>query len=166
MGLVAQSGRDHPKHGFSRDIPNQGHAFGHSSFFNRTQPGTDKRDGGSSILTEGHGSQRMVFWHVDLADCIKQIPQQESNNLKMIEWIGASIWWDAKIEEFKKASLCTKAGKPRVHTATVLLDELLPGKEITDIEPGSKSGLDTSAGWWVMRRLRECKDWPLGCWDT
>src|SRR5438309_1597883 len=55
---------------------------------------------------------------------------KEATILNMIEWIGASEWYDAELEQAKKALPLTKRGTPRKRLATVVLDKYL--KEARD----------------------------------
>jgi hypothetical protein len=48
----------------------------------------------------------------------------------MIDWIGASEWYDTKLQQAEKASPLTKRGAPRKRLATVVLDKYL--KETSD----------------------------------
>ena len=43
----------------------------------------------------------------------------------MIEWMGASEWYDAELEKSEEAPPPTKRGKPRKRLATVVLDKYL-----------------------------------------
>jgi hypothetical protein len=45
--------------------------------------------------------------------------------LNMIEWMGASEWYDAELEQAEKAPPPTKRGTPRKRLATVVLDKYL-----------------------------------------
>ena len=55
---------------------------------------------------------------------------KEATILNMIEWIGASEWYDAELEQAEKAPPPTKRGTPRKRLATVVLDKYL--KEARD----------------------------------
>ena len=55
---------------------------------------------------------------------------KEATILNMIEWIGASEWYDAELEQAEKAPPLTKRGTPRKRLATVVLDKYL--KEARD----------------------------------
>lgn len=55
--------------------------------------------------------------------------------LSMLEWMGASIWYDAQLAKLASEAPLTKRGTPRARVATVLLDRLLDGEE-SDDEPG------------------------------
>ncbi|KAH8595137.1 hypothetical protein B0O99DRAFT_159895 [Bisporella sp. PMI_857] len=60
---------------------------------------------------------------------------RKSSIFNMIEWIGASEWFDAEIEEAEKAPPPTKRGVPRKRLATIILIKYM--KEaygITEIE--------------------------------
>ncbi|KAG9240040.1 hypothetical protein BJ878DRAFT_431158 [Calycina marina] len=50
---------------------------------------------------------------------------REVTILNMIEWIGASDWYDAELEQAEKAPPLTKRGVPRKRLATVVLDKYL-----------------------------------------
>jgi hypothetical protein len=55
---------------------------------------------------------------------------KETTILNMIEWMGASEWYDAELEQAEKAPPPTKRGTPRKRLATVVLDRYL--KEAPD----------------------------------
>ena len=55
---------------------------------------------------------------------------KEATILNMIEYIGASEWYDAELEKAQKAPPPTKRGTPRKRLATVVLDKYL--KEARD----------------------------------
>ncbi|KAH8760754.1 hypothetical protein BGZ57DRAFT_770046 [Hyaloscypha finlandica] len=55
---------------------------------------------------------------------------KEVTILNMIEWMGASEWYDAELEQAEKAPPPTKRGTPRKRLATVVLDKYL--KEAPD----------------------------------
>ena len=55
---------------------------------------------------------------------------KEATILNMIEWMGASEWYDAELEQAEKAPPPTKRGTPRKRLATVILDKYL--KEARD----------------------------------
>lgn len=53
---------------------------------------------------------------------------KEITILNIIEWIGASEWYNAELEQAKKVPPLTKRGKRKIRIATVVLDKYL--KEI------------------------------------
>jgi hypothetical protein len=59
-----------------------------------------------------------------------QARSREATILNMIEWMGASEWYDAELAQVEKAPPLTKRGKLRKRLATVVLDEYL--KEAQD----------------------------------
>jgi len=62
---------------------------------------------------------------------------KETTILNMIEWIGASEWYDAELEQAEKAPPLTKRKTPRRRVATVVLDKYL--REVRDDrEPGRR----------------------------
>jgi hypothetical protein len=72
---------------------------------------------------------------------------KEVTILNMIEWMGASEWYDAELEQAEKAPPPTKRGTPRKRLATVVLDKYLnAARDTTATEnPGklaSKDGED------------------------
>ena len=50
---------------------------------------------------------------------------KEATILNMIEWMGASEWYDAELEQAEKAPPPTKRGTPRKRLATIVLDKYL-----------------------------------------
>jgi hypothetical protein len=50
---------------------------------------------------------------------------KEVTVLNMIEWMGASKWFDTELEQAEKAPPLTKRGVPRKRVATVVLDKYL-----------------------------------------
>lgn len=50
---------------------------------------------------------------------------KEVTILNMIEWMGASEWYDAELEMAEKAPPPTKRGTPRKRLATIVLDKYL-----------------------------------------
>ena len=54
--------------------------------------------------------------------------------LNMIEWVGASEWYDSELEQSEKAPPPTKRGKPRKRLATTVLDRYLKVRETTILE--------------------------------
>ena len=48
---------------------------------------------------------------------------KEVTILNMIEWIGASEWYDTELEQAEKAPPSTERGTPRKRLATVVLDK-------------------------------------------
>jgi len=57
--------------------------------------------------------------------------------LNMIEWMGASEWYDAELLQAEKALSLTKRGRPRKRVATIVLDKYL--KEACDDLPAAGS---------------------------
>ena len=55
---------------------------------------------------------------------------KEATILNMIEWMGASEWYDAELQQAEKAPPPTKRGTPRKRLATIILDKYL--KEARD----------------------------------
>ena len=51
--------------------------------------------------------------------------------LNIIEWIGASEWYNAKLKQAKKALPPTKHRVPRKRLATVVLDKYLKEAHVT-----------------------------------
>ncbi len=52
--------------------------------------------------------------------------KKKATVLGMIEWMGASVWYDSQLEKFAKTPPFTK------RVATILLDNLLGGEESDD----------------------------------
>lgn len=52
-----------------------------------------------------------------------QARSREATILNMVEWMGASEWYDAELAQAEKAPPLTKRGKLRKRLATVVLDE-------------------------------------------
>ncbi|KAH8600160.1 hypothetical protein B0O99DRAFT_590551 [Bisporella sp. PMI_857] len=50
---------------------------------------------------------------------------KEGTIRKMLEWIGASAWHDAEVQQAIEASTLTKRGVPRKRVATLVLDKCL-----------------------------------------
>ncbi len=69
---------------------------------------------------------------------------KEATILNMIEWIGASEWYDAELEQAEKAPPPTKRGTPRKRLATVILDKYL--KEVRDTTVMESPGKLASEG--------------------
>jgi hypothetical protein len=69
---------------------------------------------------------------------------REGTILNMIEWIGASEWYDAELEQAEKAPPPTKRGTPRKRLATVILDKYL--KEVRDTTAMESRGKFASEG--------------------
>jgi len=64
---------------------------------------------------------------------------KEVTILNMIEWMGASEWYDAELEQAEKAPPPTKRGTPRKRLATVVLDKYLKeARDTTAIEDPEK----------------------------
>ena len=63
---------------------------------------------------------------------------KEATILNMIEWMGASEWYDAELEQAEKAPPPTKRGTPRKRLATVVLDKYL--KEARDTTAAESLG--------------------------
>ena len=63
---------------------------------------------------------------------------KEATILNMIEWMGASEWYDAGLEQAEKAPPPTKRGTPRKRLATVVLDKYL--KEARDTTAAESPG--------------------------
>jgi hypothetical protein len=63
---------------------------------------------------------------------------KEVTILNMIEWMGASEWYDAELEQAEKAPPPTKRGTPRKRLATVVLDKYL--KEAHDTTAAESPG--------------------------
>lgn len=63
---------------------------------------------------------------------------KEATILNMIEWMGASEWYDAELEQAEKAPPPTKRGTPRKRLATVVLDKYL--KEAHDTTAAESPG--------------------------
>jgi hypothetical protein len=61
---------------------------------------------------------------------------KEATILNMIEWMGASEWYDAELEQAEKAPPPTKRGTPRKRLATVVLDKYLKEVRDTTESPG------------------------------
>jgi hypothetical protein len=69
---------------------------------------------------------------------------KEATILNMIEWMGASEWYDAELEQAEKAPPPTKRGTPRKRLATVVLDKYLkeaPDTTVTE-SPGKLASKD------------------------
>jgi hypothetical protein len=69
---------------------------------------------------------------------------KEVTILNMIEWMGASEWYDAELEQAEKAPPPTKRGTPRKRLATVVLDKYLkeaPDTTVTE-SPGKLASKD------------------------
>jgi hypothetical protein len=70
--------------------------------------------------------------------------------LNMIEWIGTLEWYDAELEQAKKAPPPTKRGAPRKRLATVVLDKYLKEARVTTAIKGPENPI-----------LKDNKDRPL-----
>src|SRR5438876_5445534 len=64
---------------------------------------------------------------------------KEATILNMIEWMGASEWYDAELEQAEKAPPPTKRGAPRKRLATVVLDKYLKEARVTTAIKGPEN---------------------------
>ncbi|KAH8600144.1 hypothetical protein B0O99DRAFT_611837 [Bisporella sp. PMI_857] len=72
---------------------------------------------------------------------------KKSSIFNMIEWIGASEWFDAEIAEAEKAPPPTKRGKPRKRLATIILNKYMKeAYDITGMEPPGTFAFKKSDG--------------------
>lgn len=71
-----------------------------------------------------------------------QARSRESTILNMIEWMGASKWYDNELAHAERDPPYTKRGKPRKRLATVILDEHLKGVQNSTVEKSASFAMD------------------------